>query len=90
MFKNLKKYNPTSCDITMQASSNSEDSKLSKPWPPDQYWVLKRVQSSTKKYNGKMFNNLLLKNYNVTICEFTMQTSLSYQDCTLQKLLTPD
>lgn len=31
MFKNLKKHNPTFCDITMQASSNSEDSKLSKP-----------------------------------------------------------
>lgn len=31
------------------------------------------VYSSKVKFIGKMLNNLLLKNYNATFCEVTMQ-----------------
>lgn len=32
----LKSYNATICETTMQALSNSVDSKYFKPWPPSQ------------------------------------------------------
>lgn len=49
------------------------DSKLFKPrsLAPGQYWGPKR--GSTFKYIGKMFKDFLLKTYNATVREITMQ-----------------
>lgn len=47
------------------------------------------VQSVTKKYNGKMFNNTLLKNYNAAFCEITMQVSSDGVDSKLFKPAPP-
>lgn len=41
-----------------------------------------RVQSLTQDYKGKVFKNIL-KNYNATVCEITVQASLNCEDSEL-------
>lgn len=38
----LKNYKLTISEITTKSAYASEDTKLLKPWPPDQYWGPKR------------------------------------------------
>lgn len=42
---------------------------------PSKYKASGGVQSSTKRYVGKMFKNRFQKKYNVTICDITKQRS---------------
>lgn len=53
----LKKYNATVCNIFMQESLCSVDSKLFELWPPDQYLCSIGVQSPYRNKEGKCWKN---------------------------------
>lgn len=46
----------------MQAFLDGLDSKLLKPWPPDQLWGSKRGSKFNIEYIGKMFTIMLVSN----------------------------
>lgn len=64
----LKNCSAPICEITLQASSNIVDSKLLKSLPRINNVALRWVQNLIYNYIGKMFKNILLKNYNAAIC----------------------
>lgn len=75
----LKKYNAKFSEIAIQASYDSVDSKLVKPWFPDK--PLRCFESLKFKYKGNTYKNLLIQN-KAAICEITIQASLSmYHIC---------
>lgn len=77
MLKNLllKKYNAKISEITIQASYDSVDSKLVKPWFPDK--PLRCFESFKFKYIGNTYKNLLIQN-KAAICEITIQASYKH------------
>lgn len=80
-------YNVTICEITKQASSYNKDSKLLKLIPPPPRPILrpqKGFKFNIERYR-KMFNYLLLKNYNALICDISVQASLNDVDFKLSK-----
>lgn len=76
MFKDLhlKNYNPTICEITMLASSESVNSKLlncDSSSPPSGPMIGPQERSKVQDINmWGMFKNLLIKNCNATILRF--------------------
>lgn len=69
----------------MQESSKSDNFKLLKPWPKDQHWGPKEGSKfSIEVYRENVFKKFLLKNYNATVCEITLQVSPNYEILNLE------